>query len=445
VTAIWLIAGVVVPWAAGAALVGAFVPTTRRFFRASSGFLVGQVLVIAWLYGAFRLAGGGYSHSGLVVMGLAALVFTGLRRIRHTSPPPESPASHRLLAALAVAGIMLFAIRLYGLTQSTLHIPIRGEDAHAYWLFKARVITELDRIPTDPNEPYYLGGSNPAYPVFPSLIAAWLPMVNGGWSERLAVVPWLLFYLNLFVLILAGLAHWMSRANACLIACATTSMPLLVIHVYRPGYADLLLAAFLAGAVMNAMIWRATGERRYLLLSGILAVAAALMKREGPAVAGAAVIALLVPTARSLLDWPRRAKRIAALLALVACIVVATLMNTADLRRDAAALEYHPEVWNALARHLFTWSSFHMTFWLIPPAIVALLCLPRTALTWPTVALTVVLLGLWAAIFVLTPNAKFALNDQTPSRSALQIAPALIIAVAAAFGEAARTRSKEKP
>lgn len=485
-----LFAAIGVPWAAGTALLGAcgtrHGPESRPrnwsgwLFRVAAGFFLGQVLVMAWLYLSLRLTHNPRPGGGIAVMGaLAACGFLWPRVRKHPSQPgdadsqaadagaefapdtsrpqPTAPDAHGrgsssgadyelgrgdgLFAKtcgliLAVGFVALMAARLSAIAQAAVHVPVRGEDAHVYWLYKAKVITELGVLPSDPADPYYLGGSNPAYPVFPALMAAWLPIARGGWSEALPAMTWAMIYVNLCLLVFAGSCRWMPPIAACCIAGAVSSMPLLVVHAYRPGYADMPLSAFLVASVFLLMNWRAGAGRASLAAALVFAGAAAACKREGPAVA-AMTVGAFIPAA--ILDLRRRALPLRTCVPIVVtgavlAAVIGSVVDVRDLARDASAMEYHPEAWAALARHALTWSSFHVIAWLVPPAMLAVLLLPRTPLTGPALLLAVLLPVLWAAIFVLTPNARFALNDQTPSRSALQVAPSVVAALAAAVG-----------
>jgi hypothetical protein len=50
--------------------------------------------------------------------------------------------------------------------------------------------------------------------------------------------------------------------------------------------------------------------------------------------------------------------------------------------------------------------------------------------------------GLIAATFVFTPQSRFALNDQTPSRLFLQVTPAIVILLAATLGPTMSDKGK---
>ena len=280
-TATWAIFALIVPWAAGVALVRLLgMPRTlgtrhgapNVLLAIGAGWFVGQAMMMAALYVSLLAFGSGHARSILAGMALLAIGLLGATRYRIRGPGAEdwsdpsqvaadvSPQLRRRWPAvvrrviLAIIAASLLA-KLYLLICSHAFLPIRNDDAISIWLFKAKVITSLDRLPLDPTSEYYLGGSNPHYSVFVPLAAAWLPMVTGQWHEQLATLPWLFYYINLILLIAGGLRRWLTSAQSWIAAYVVASLPLMVVHVYRPGYADTILAAFLAAAVTYLLIW----------------------------------------------------------------------------------------------------------------------------------------------------------------------------------------------
>jgi hypothetical protein len=155
------------------------------------------------------------------------------------------------------------------------------------------------------------------------------------------------------------------------------------------------------------------------------------LKREGPPVAALAILGVVVPSWRNFLAWAPHRRRIAAAATVVAILIVFLCVDFSEQAQATAGLSYHAEVWGKLAQHLFDWSSFHFLFWGAAVVVVVLAASGRQAAR--TVWLIVALCAFPAAIFLFTPQARFALNDQTPSRLFMQIAPALVLALAAAM------------
>lgn len=310
--------------------------------------------------------------------------------------------------------------------------PGRCEDALAYWLYKAKTVTLLGELPTSPAHPFYLGGSNPKYPIFPSMIAAWIPLLVREWHEVLSVIPWLLTFLMLPLA--AGLipSNGTPRLARIIVAYLISSLPLAAIHVFRPGYVDLILASFLMCAVGSVLQWRDNARWGTLILAFLLFTAAACTKREG-VMAVAAVVGVFIPfmvleRIRNGGSWRPLAHLLVA--AGVTAIVACTLMDLTDLSADAGRWAYHPEAWAAIWRHAMEWSTFSFLLPLAAVVAVYLLFAHRTANAYLAVILCVSLLAYAVSPFLLTDNVRFALNDQTPSRLLLHIAPAMVVALA---------------
>ena len=276
-TAIWTVIALIVPWAAGAALVTMLGDRRGgKILALGAGWLAGQAMMMAALYVSLIASGGGHARIVLGILALIAAVLTayvvhwrrgGVASEISSEGSGPSPGSwwfrliRRVMLGIIAASLLA---KVYLLVCSHAFIPIRNDDAISIWLFKAKVIASLDRLPQDPADPYYQGGSNPHYSAFVPLAAAWVPMVTGQWREQLATLPWLFYYVNLLLLVAGGLRRWLTSAQSWIAAYVVASLPLLVIHTYRPGYADLILAGFLAAAVLYLLIWRETNLARHL-------------------------------------------------------------------------------------------------------------------------------------------------------------------------------------
>lgn len=454
-TAFWVTAALFAPWAAGTGLILSWGDRrTHLVFAAGAGWLLGQAMVMAGLYLTLSLAGA--SHARVLLALLVAIAWLAWRRVRirrnkRGSPngsdglgaddPPDLTrrpvsAAGRVLLAVVGAGLV---VKLAPLIAAHACVPIRNDDAISMWLFKAKVIAGLDELPRDPAGDYYMGGSNPRYPVFAPLSAAWVPLAAGAWEERIATLPWLGHYVALVLLLAGGLRRWLAWSWAWILAYLVASMPLMVIHAYRPGYVDLPLATFLAATVLCLLAWRSTGLARHLALAIVFATATACLKREGPILAGTAVLSVLVFSRRVLGGTPRTAGLGLVALAASAVATIAATVDMADVADNAGRFGYHPDVWPALIRHLFEWGSFHLMGWLIAAGVAAAFLLRRGDHRRPAILLTVALFGLVFGVFLLTPQARFARNDQTPSRLFLQILPAVVVALAIPLGTGLRT------
>ncbi len=461
-TAAWSILAILVPWLAGAAVVALL--RDRRashWFTIGVGWLVGQALVIATLYLMLVCTGASYARLALLIIaGIGILAGIGATRRRiaalndEDESTPENPfdsalarpskIASRVVLAIILAGL---AAKLYPMIVAHACIPIRCDDATTFWLYKAKVVTELDTLPLDPSHDYYQGGSNPNYPILIPLIAAWIPLVAGQWNEQLATLPWLFCYISLFCLIAGGLRRWLNGTMACAAAYLVVSLPLVCVHVYRPGYADLILAAFLCAAVLCLLTWRETHLHRNLLLAGLLLLTAACFKRESPVLAAIAMLAVLAPSWHICASWSHRTCVAVIAWVVAAVTIVAFVVDFSEQADAAGEIGWHPEVWPALGRHLFEWSSFSFLFWLIVAGVAAMILSPAPRLLHrvPILLLSVGLAAFPAAVFLLTPQARFALNDQTPSRLFMQVAPAIVVALAVGMSRLRQSSAEACP
>jgi hypothetical protein len=437
VSLLWVLLGIAVPWVSGMGLILALermrlgAPPANAAKVIGVGWLAGQAIVIALLAVAFLVTGASHARIMLIAVALFAAAFWAIALRRSRIPTLSLGNSNRLIARdtqtggkavsawqtlgiIVLLGLLVSKIWLMGVSQW--HVPARCDDAISIWLFKAKAIAGLDRIPMDPAGDYYLGGSNPHYPLLVPLIAAWLPLVAGQWEERLAALPWLLCYVNLLLVIGGGLRRWLSRSQAIAAAYVVGSLPLLAMHVVRPGYADMLMATFLAGAVLYLSLWRETGRLMDLAIGVILALVAACMKREGPPVVAIAVAVLICGTWRQVFAYSQARRWGLGLAGTAGAALVFIVVGFSDHAESLSAMSYHPGVWSALARHLFEWDSFHALFWIVVVLLPVMVWKPRVLNGQSAAILIFGWCGLIAAIFVMTPQARFALNDQTPSR-----------------------------
>ncbi|MFH1417029.1 MAG: hypothetical protein ABII12_01905 [Planctomycetota bacterium] len=475
-TAFWATAALIVPWAAGSGIVAALRDRgTSRFLIVGAGWLAGQAMMMALLFASFA-SGSSHARMLLALMALIAAVLwffaARSRFILHSLPsvlpsPPHGFHPSSFILLIIGAGLL---IKLYLLAGAHAFVPARCDDAVSIWLFKAKVIASLDQLFQPSGHPYDMGGSNPHYAVFVSLVAAWVPLVVGRWHEQLATLPWLFYFVNLVLLTAGGLRRWLSSTQAWIAAYIVGSLPLLIIHVYRPGYADLILAAFLASTVLFLLMWQATGMRRHLCLAGMFVLVTACLKRESAALAAITVFVLLLTSWRLVRAWSRRTRAVVAVATATIGLLVFALVDFSEQTDATAALGYHSDVWPRLCQHVLGWSSFHFLFWGLLAATVHLVV--RGSRAWrggmgtrspgepgrslpvdgpsygrngssvrnTAVLLALALCGFQAAVFLFTDQARFALNDQTPSRLFMQLAPALILVFGATMSPNAMNR-----
>lgn len=453
-----LLLGLGLPWPLGMSLL-ALLDSSRRswVWHLGAGWLLGQVILGAMLFGQSALAGRIHVMGTLVaMMALGAALhgalahrrrkaerdaITGDRQSESASSATVAPCFEGTLsrgtsAWFAIAVVLMAVLtsaKLMTFAGSAMDVPIRADDAYTIWLYKAKVIAGLGTLPLDPAAPFYQAGSYTNYPSLVPLIAAWPALCAGQWSEGLVALTWLIFYASLIGVVGGALASIGCRRRAIVAAYLVGSIPLACIHVYRPGYADLPLACFVAATVGALLRWRQFGRITEFVLAVAFASAAACTKREG---IGYAVLVLLVFGVAGMAFWrgaARRERLIAAVALALSAAITAWVVDLGDQGRAMTTIRYHQEAWAALARHGLEWLSLGPAFAVL--GVLLMGCILRACLsgsfapgTGAAAWLTAGLLAYVAGIFVLTDEARFALNDQTPSRLFLQGLPAMMLA-----------------
>ncbi len=455
-----LLFGMGLPWTTGMSLLALFDSSRRGWvWRIGEGWLLGQFLLGAMLYGQSALRGQIHVIGTILCMAGAGIAGELVKAHRHrqaersaiiggarsrdgaspesvvgacTEVPLSQGASAWFTIAVAVMAVLTVA-RVVTLAGGAMDVPIRADDAYTIWLYKAKVIAGLGTLPLDPVAPFYQAGSYTNYPPLVPLIAAWPALCAGQWSEGLVALTWLFFYGSLLGVTSGALASIGLRRRAIVAAYLAGSIPLACIHVYRPGYADLPLACFVGATVGALLRWRQFGRVTDFVVGVVFATAAACTKREG---IGYAVLVLLVFGFASMRYWRGAARRdcLIASVALVAgAVITAWVVDFGDQGQAMTTIRYHPESWAALARHGLAWLSLGPSIVVLGALVVGCafcLCLRRRSVPGAGEAawLTVGLLAFVAGIFLLTDEARFALNDQTPSRLFLQGLPAMMLA-----------------
>ena len=310
-----LITGLMLPWIAGAAWMGA---VEARFgaggpgARARNwghGFFIGYAALGFVLLTQSALTGGvSWGAPMLVLAALAALggwlclransvdspaggpsVPIGEKRRQSSSAvlTPVPSAVGRLLLALFLAWAALHLL-LALLDEFT--IPVYPWDAWLLWLYRAKawffsgnifeLISAADWLrSTDPGA-YTVDAVG--YPLLPSIFPLWAALSYGAWSETLVALP---TFLCGVALGLALFGQSRRAGSGPLIAMTVVYLlyatPLVGTHLSLAGYADLWMAGF-AGLGFLALLQGRIEGARYPVLLGLVLVALGMMvKNEG--------------------------------------------------------------------------------------------------------------------------------------------------------------------
>lgn len=120
----------------------------------------------------------------------------------------------------------------------------------------------------------------------PSLLPLWVNLFLPRWHDAMTAVPWFLTYAAMVGTVFTG--AWRLLRNplaATVIAYFFSSLPLAVVHVIRPGYADLILMYFLLEGIVAMTCLYAepcSHKRRVWFSIGLMAfLGTFLTKKEG--------------------------------------------------------------------------------------------------------------------------------------------------------------------
>lgn len=376
--------------------------------------------------------------STLVVLALAAWTFAWWRNRRVMQPPlADVPLGRwRWLIALLLA---LLAVRGIYLLDEILLRPVFPWDAWWVWAARAKAWFlggALDPV-VDPQAWLSQRGEMLRttlaynYPLLLSRMELWFVCAVGEWNEPAINLTWF----GLWLAMLGGCyGQWRllgaSRRTAAIAVYALGALPLLDVHVALAGYADLWLTAAFAFAVLSWMRWQEARERGQLALAIVLLVLLPLLKFEGVVWALCLVAMLvlgLVPA--QLRWWGFGAAIVVTGLAIATSIALdlAWVRLAHDLLSGATggrAAQSRFEVLRVVLDALFAQNNWNL-FWYAAFGVIAW----RWRTAWNAMPLRllggvfVLGIGFVAALFFLTPAAKWAESYTAVNRLMLQLVP----------------------
>jgi len=426
-----LLAGVLLPWAAGFALVRLLLARAGErdpWVEAGYGHFVG-VLLVALLLRAQDLAGMRLAFVPVAaVLALVALAAFVLAQRAHRGAAAAAaversadPLAIRWLAAIA---LVLIALRIGTLAVEVLLRPLFAWDAWSQWATKAKVWSALrDIVPFIgyddwlARKPGYTDTA-PHYPATIPLLQTWMALAIGRFDDALVNAPWLAGFVALGLGVFGQLRRLaVGTAWATIATWLVLSLPLLDTHVALPGYADFHLAAAYALAALALAQWESSPSRGALVLFVAGAVLLPLLKVPGIAWLGTLALGLAIAR------FGTTPARIVGIGAAVLAVTVAggMFVGSAKVAVDPASTQYR--VVESLVRHLFAFGNFHL-LWYLLPLVLAAGWRELVALKATTIAL---LAGfgflLWTFLF--TQAGDWVVDYTTVNRALLHIAPAL--------------------
>jgi hypothetical protein len=377
-----------------------------------------------------------------VVVALAILVVVGVLRRRRApaaAPPQSSPAGESGSPGLrrpARGGLaILLLAKVAFVVAELLHRPVSGWDSFAVWTLRAKVWAARGGLVLERGDPFFYGGAaRPDYPPHASLLQTWTGVWIGEWHDVLINLPWGFYYLSLLAFCFYFVACRLSRDWALAATFALAGTPLLVVHAALAGYADLILATHfsIAVALLHESFAR-PGDRPHRLVALAFSLSLPLIKLEGIPLAAVclAILGLRSPGAAS-----RRRRW-----ALVAALAVATAglaLANDTLRQFLVSSRPRPQAVGVLLDGLFRGGNWHF-LWTLFVVVAAMRArhLWRSPLGWLWLNVMAAVIALSFAL-LFTSASDFALARSADSRLFLAVAPAALLFVVLALGDACR-------
>lgn len=349
-----------------------------------------------------------------------------------------------------LACIALFALAAWVAWQ----VPIHKDDAMLNFALVGRAFETRGSVAAGALR----GLVDPGHIDYPPLVAlsdALLFMVAGAERARAATVLGPCAYLALLLLVVEACRTRLQPRSAVTVVAVFAALPVLFLYAIDGG-ADLRLTATLLALALEVSTWR--GEARSALRVCVYAAACALTKNEGLPIAAATLLLIVWRVAL-------RQFRLKAAIVPVFVLVVGAAWWTAfrashgitsgfaaDALNDGLAnkLGRIPEVMSFFAfempleRSLGGYLVWGMTWPLVIAAALIGLRHARATLRWP-VALLAVHLGLYAAVFAVTPRRLEWHLSTAAYRLSVHTVPWLLLIVVAAVSAFEQKGASREP
>jgi hypothetical protein len=425
------VGAVVVAWIAGAALVERLWPRAQPLPALEWAALAG--LLGPAIVGVALLGTGASGLSGAIAIPVITVAATAagalaLRHHRQRPPTPRSRGSMTLVVLLALSVAAAGAISL------RTHL---GWDGTVVWYHKARVIAASGVMPAAALADRTRAWTAPDYPLQVPLALAWVRRWQAVEDETALKVLPAAWCAAIFCLVVASVrersrdapdAHL--RAACALLVIGTAPRMLIGEGSFTSGYADGPVAGLLAALAWIA--WRSDWGRApgWQPLLACLAASLAWTKQEGLV----GVLAVAVACA-----WRTRA--LSALAWAVPAVTIAGAWPAwATWHGAPAAMAYtwpgvRPAVSRvpAIAQAYLEEAARFRTWGLLWPGLATAVVLGRAPGTWLPLLVTLGVIGMGAAAFVVSAWPDLAMHLQvTVPRLGVQVAPLLAITAFAA-------------
>ena len=436
-----LVAGSILPWVLGAAVVLAFSRRTEverpgeLAWIAGAGYLIGAFAVTLWM----RLMSVvhidfGFASIGVPLLAIATGLWAWALRRSRGAVASALRASLDVLPGRGLTGwrrvawfalLAWIALRFALLLSEIAWRPLYPWDAWTQWATKTRVFFELKRIvPFAYADQWFASDgrvyfdASPNYPLTVPLLQVWSSIAYGQFDDSLMNLPWWQIGIALACIVYGtlrrvGYAPLPALTGTWIVA----SLPLENVHVALAGYADLPMAAYYAAAALAAV--RALQSRGIgdAIVAVILIAACPTIKTPGIVWALTLLPAIVFTLAG------RYGLRIVVAGFVLALVTFGVLAQSAPVILGYRLhLDFAPD-WTALGQSFFLLDNWHLLWY----GVIAVAVLGRRQLLAPNIApLTIVLVA--GSLFLLLvfgfTNARAWVADQTTiNRAVLHLAP----------------------
>ncbi|MCC6196231.1 MAG: hypothetical protein IT518_17390 [Burkholderiales bacterium] len=438
--ALRLVAGLLLPWWLGIAVLLAVRPRTTALtapgeiaWLGGAGYLAGAFLLTLWMR-VLSLAGIGFTVVAIalplaaVAVVCTALVSRGERRasLRALLTKPELAAAARSLWWLLLGWLALRFV-LLGVELATR--PLYPWDAWSQWATKARVWYELGYLAPFARIEAWLAANgavyfdaSPEYPPTMPLLQVWSCIALGRWDDTLMNGPWWQLAVALTLAVYGGLRSLGAPALAAMVgAFLVASLPLANVHVALAGYADLPMAAWYTAAALAFLRWNVRRAIPDAAVALLLAIACTQIKNPGWFWAATLLPGLVVALS------PRYGVRVALIGFAAAGVALVTFARfKLSLFNYRINLDFDP-AWADLGQSYFLLGNWHLLWY---GAIAAALLAWRQLFAPGMAALTMIVIGGLLFLFFVFgfTTASYYITDQTTvNRATLHLAPLIVV------------------
>lgn len=268
----------------------------------------------------------------------------------------------------------------------------------------------------------------------PSLFSAFIGEITSRWFDSFIGLGW--FYIYLFTLLSFFNIFYRLFAHLRLAVSLTwmiSCLPMLYMHVIRPGFSDLIVSLFYSGTMGLLLYFYQYRQKRFFFLSLFFAMGAVLSKKEAMGwMAWTYGSTLLIFVS---VYWKISLKKILAFelvcialgVGLVALLAPWLNEHVADSRiRYLFRIEYHDGATETFFRNMFVQTGFSYIFWVLVPLVLYLGFAVKRPLERLMIIQIIILAVGFSYFCLFTGNSSHTLKGTNLCRFLIQLTPLVI-------------------